>query len=114
MDVYMHLRELVGSLWYRPRRPLACHLNVEEFDWAGGGAHGATVSRLRAVLGGATTLSLPRGARTLRVTANADLLHAITFQSRTEVLANEYDTVRAVGVWGCGGAARKPVCGGGG
>lgn len=46
MDVYMRVRELCGLLWHRERVPLPCQLNVEAFDWAAAGAHGATVSAI--------------------------------------------------------------------
>ncbi|KAG1679244.1 hypothetical protein FOA52_009273 [Chlamydomonas sp. UWO 241] len=92
LDVYMRVRELAAMLWHRERLPLACQLVIEEFDWRTT-AVAPTVKRMRCVLGACTTLSLPRGKHTLRVSANSELLHAVTFQSRSDFTANEYTEV---------------------
>lgn len=93
-DTLMGVRELAGQLWHRPREAIACQLVVDRFDWRSERAMGATELRMRTVLSAGATLELPRGRHLLRVTANHEQLHSVTFHSRTPgVAANEFTEV---------------------
>lgn len=93
IEVYMPLREVVGRLWHKPRTPMPCQLTIEDFDWQAAG-YGSTRKRLKTFLGAATTMELPRGRHLMRVTANSELLHALTFWCIHPFHANEYTEVR--------------------
>ena len=92
-DTFMGVRELAGELWHRPREAIACQLVVDRFDWTSERGMGATELRMRTVLSAGATLELPRGRHLLRVTANHEQLHSVTFHSRTKISANEITEV---------------------
>ena len=91
LETLMGVREVVGSLWHRERPALACQLVVDRFDWTSSRAMGRTELRMQTVLSSGATLELPRGRHLLRVHANHEHLHAITFFSATDkLIAHEY------------------------
>ena len=96
-EVYSSVRELAASMWYKPRTAAPCQLSVEDFDWKASScippADGSrrTHKLLKSLSCASTRLSLPRGRHLLRVHANHEQLHAVTFHSSTpRVVANEY------------------------
>lgn len=96
LETLMGVREMVGMLWHRPRAAIACQLVVDRFDWTSSRMMGRTELRMQTVLSGGATLELPRGKHLLRVNANHEQLHAVTFYSATDkMIANEYIEVSA-------------------
>ncbi|GAX74660.1 hypothetical protein CEUSTIGMA_g2108.t1 [Chlamydomonas eustigma] len=89
-EVFMGLRDIAGSLWHRPRAAVPCQVVVEQFDWKWP-KPGPTQLRMRTMLSTGSTLELPRGRHLMRVNANLEQLHSVTFMSTTKrVFANEY------------------------
>ena len=101
LETFMAVREVAGQLWHRPRSAIACQLVVDSFDWQSERPMGATKLRMSTVLSAGATLELPRGRHLLRVSANHEQLHAVTFFSRTPISANEYTDVMREAEPGC-------------
>lgn len=94
-EVYSSVRELASLMWHNPRSVAPCQLSVEDFDWKASPCvpdpKKRTLKLLRSLSCASSRLSLPRGRHLLRVHANHEQLHAITFHSSTpRVVANEY------------------------
>jgi len=89
LQVYHCVKEVAAMQWHRPRAPVACQVVVEEFDWQAP-QPGPTRMRLRTLMANTGMLELGRGTHLLRVAANLEYLHALTFMSNTDIEANEY------------------------
>lgn len=78
LETYHLAKGIVGDMWHKPKLPVACQAILETFDWK---SHtpGTTKMRLRTIMHNSAMLDLPRGKHLLRVSANMEHLHAISF-----------------------------------